>query len=82
MGHITPKIKTALSLIRTPQKMLLPAGQNGLLNFVPDEIYIKIIFNAEMGYRLNQGIYFRKDRRQVSYSADRNVQKSGRHSME
>ncbi len=53
MGHITPKIKTALSLIRTPQKMLLPAGQNGLLNFVPDETYIKIIFNAEMGYRLN-----------------------------
>ena len=47
------KIKTAASLLKMPGKLLLPAGQNGLLNFVPDELYLKAVFRAEMGYALD-----------------------------
>ena len=39
--------------MKTPQKLLLPAGQNGLLNFVPDKVYLKVVFRAETGYALN-----------------------------
>lgn len=47
------KVKTALSLLKTPEKMLLPAGQNGLLKFLPDKIYLKSVFKAETGYSLD-----------------------------
>ncbi len=47
------KIKTAASLIKTPQKLLLPAGANGLLNFIPDQTYLKAVFKAETGYKLD-----------------------------
>ena len=47
------KFKTALSLIKTPRRLILPAGQNGLLRFVPDELYLKMIFKTEMGYNLD-----------------------------
>ncbi len=44
---------TALSLIKTPRKMILPMGQNGLLNFMSDEKYLQIVFKAETGYQLD-----------------------------
>lgn len=47
------KIKTALSLCRTPGKLILAAGRNGLLNFLPDELYLKAVFKAETGYPLH-----------------------------
>ena len=47
------KIKTAVFLCKTPEKLLLPLGQNGLLNFVPDKVYLKAVFKAETGYPLN-----------------------------
>ena len=47
------KVKTALSLLKTPEKMLLPAGQNGLLKFLPDKTYLQLVFKAETGYTLN-----------------------------
>lgn len=47
------KAKTALSLVKQPGKLLLPAGQNGLLRFVPDEVYLKAVFRNETGYRLD-----------------------------
>lgn len=47
------KVKTMLSLIHTPLKMIQPAGQNNLLNWVPDKIYLKTIFKIETGYPLN-----------------------------
>lgn len=53
MSKIVSKIKTALSLTGTPQKLLLPAGSNGLLNYIPDKVYLKAVFRAETGYRLN-----------------------------
>lgn len=53
MSDLISKTKTAISLVRTPQKLLLPAGQNGLLNFVPDRVYLKAVFKAETGYELD-----------------------------
>ena len=53
MSSVIGKAKTAVSLLKTPSRLLLPAGQNGLLNFVPDEVYLKAVFRAETGYRLN-----------------------------
>lgn len=53
MRSIISKIKTAGSLIHTPKKLVLPAGQNGLLNFVPDKLYLKTVFKIETGYPLN-----------------------------
>ena len=53
MGKIAKKIRTALSLVNTPRNMILPAGQNGLLKFIPDDIYLKMVFRAEMGYKLD-----------------------------
>lgn len=53
MNSIVSKLKTAISLVKTPQKMLLPAGQNGLLNFVSDKTYLKAVFKAETGYTLD-----------------------------
>lgn len=53
MSNMISKIKTAVTLAKTPQKMLLPAGQNGLLNFIPDKTYLKAVFKAETGYALN-----------------------------
>ena len=42
-----------MSLTKTPEKMILPAGQNGMLKFLPDSIYLKMVFKAETGYSLN-----------------------------
>lgn len=53
MSRIGAKLKTAFSLINSPQKLLLPAGYNGLLNFLPDKAYLKAVFKAETGYPLN-----------------------------
>lgn len=53
MNSIITKLKTAASLLKTPKKLLLPAGQNGLLNLIPDKIYLQTVFKAETGYKLN-----------------------------
>ena len=50
------KIKTAFSLAKTPSKLILPAGQNGLLNCVPDKLYLKAVFKAEVGYKLDKNV--------------------------
>lgn len=53
MSNMIGKLKTACSLAKKPQKLLLPAGQNGLLNFIPDKAYLKAVFKAETGYQLD-----------------------------
>lgn len=47
------KLKTFLGLIKTPGKMVFPLGSMGLLNWMPDSLYIKLLFRGEMGYRLD-----------------------------
>lgn len=53
MSSVIKKMKTAVSLLKTPTKLVLPAGQNGLLNFIPDKIYLRTVFKAETSYKLN-----------------------------
>lgn len=50
---IGKKISTAFSLMTAPGKLILPMGQNGFLNFIPDSIYLRCVFKAETGYRLD-----------------------------
>ena len=52
-NRFVQKIMTAASLAKTPGKMIVPLGQNGLLRFVPDKQYLKMAFKSEMGYPLN-----------------------------
>ncbi len=53
MSDLSSKLKTAIELAKSPQKLLLPAGQNGLLKFCPDRAYLKAVFKAETGYALD-----------------------------
>ncbi len=53
MMDIKSKIKTALLLAGKPSKLLLPAGQNGMLKLISDKAYLKAVFKAETGYELN-----------------------------
>ena len=47
------KIKTALNLLRTPSKMILPLSNTGIFNWMNDEDYLKFVFRYTMGYELN-----------------------------
>lgn len=53
MHNVISKLKTAISLLKKPSRLLLPAGQNGLLKFIPDKAYLKMVFKAELGYKLD-----------------------------
>lgn len=53
MNILLSKLKTVTKLIKTPGRLLLPAGQNGLLNIIPDKAYLRAVFKAETGYPLN-----------------------------
>lgn len=43
------KIKTALSLCKSPIKMMRPLSQNGLLGWMPDKMLIELIYKASFG---------------------------------
>lgn len=47
------KIKTAMRYIKTPGKMITHIGDNGLLNWLPDKMYLKLAFRGEKNKRLN-----------------------------
>jgi len=47
------KIKTALRFIGTPGKMITHIGDNGLLNWIPDKLYLKMAFYGEKKTKLN-----------------------------
>lgn len=40
-----------MSLLKTPYKMVQPLGSMGLLNWVPDSVYTRLVFHGEMGYK-------------------------------
>jgi hypothetical protein len=48
-----PKIKTAVHLLRNPYALLAALGRNGLLNWMPDERYLRIAYRAHMQKKLN-----------------------------
>ena len=47
------KISTAIKTISDPGKFVYSMGRNGLLNWLPDELYLKILFRAKKGTDLN-----------------------------
>lgn len=46
------KLKTALSLLRIPRKMIAPLASRGLFNWIPDKPFLKLIYYGEMGKKL------------------------------
>ena len=47
------KFKTALSLIKTPGKLIMPMAEMGLLRWMPDKLYLQIVFHGQTGKRLD-----------------------------
>lgn len=47
------KLNTFLKLLRTPSKMIRPLARNGLLNWMSDETFAKLVFKDAFGYDLN-----------------------------
>lgn len=48
-----PKIKTAFKLLKTPVKLIPPLAKYGLLNWLPDKTYLKLLYKGRMGIALN-----------------------------
>ena len=46
-------IKTAISLLKTPGKMIMPLGDRGLFNWLPDKPYLKLVYHGQMGKKLD-----------------------------
>lgn len=47
------KLKTAVSLLHTPGKMIRPIANMGLLNWMTDKSYLQMVFHAEMRKKLD-----------------------------
>lgn len=47
------RLKTICSVIRKPGKIFKPIASRGIFNWLPDDIYLKLLFRSEMGRRLN-----------------------------
>ncbi len=46
-------VKTALKLLKTPEKMITPLAQKGFFDWMSDEAFLKLRFRAAMGYKLD-----------------------------
>lgn len=47
------KLRTFLDLIHTPGKLVRPLASNGLINWMSDETFIKLVFKSTFGYELD-----------------------------
>lgn len=47
------KVKTVFKLLKTPIKLIPPLAKYGLLNWMPDELYLKLLYKGKMGVALN-----------------------------
>jgi len=47
------KIDTFITLMRNHESIVGPFGDNGMLNWMPDSIYLRLQFSSVMGKRLN-----------------------------
>lgn len=47
------KLSTALHLLKTPGKMIVPLADMGFFNWLPDKPYLKLVYRGEMGKRLD-----------------------------
>ena len=48
-----PTFNTFLSLLKTPKKLFRSLAARGLFNWMPDELYLKILFQCELNQKLN-----------------------------
>lgn len=48
-----PKLITFFNLIKNPGKMVRPMVSNGMLRWMSDEMFEKIVFKASLGYKLD-----------------------------
>lgn len=46
-------MQTIKKIIKNPRKIFVYMGSMGMLNWMPDKIYLKIVFRAIMGYKLD-----------------------------
>ena len=46
------KVMTFIKLLKTPSKMIWPLGSNEFLKWMPDRMYLKILYRAETGRSL------------------------------
>ena len=46
-------IKTIIDLIKNPRKLVAKLGNKGFLCWLPDEQYLKLLYRAEMGKKLD-----------------------------
>ena len=47
------KANTALRLLKDPRKMIRPMARNGMLKWMSDETFIKLVFQATFGRKLD-----------------------------
>ncbi len=47
------KIRTAIHLLKTPGKLMVPLANMGFFNWLPDKPYIKMVYHCQLGNRLN-----------------------------
>ena len=47
------KLKTVLTLLKNPRKLIKPLGHSGFFNWLPDRPYLKLVYWGETGRRLN-----------------------------
>ncbi|MFW6015259.1 MAG: ATP-grasp fold amidoligase family protein [bacterium] len=48
-----PKLNTLVKVFKKPKKVVRILGDKGILNWVPDKIYLKLVFWAETNKKLN-----------------------------
>ncbi len=53
INTIARKINTYFHLFSTPRKMILPLSRNGLLKWIPDELFLKIVYWGELDRKLD-----------------------------
>lgn len=47
------KVRTFFRLLKTPGKLVKPLGNIGLFNWMPDKMYLKMLYYCEMGRKLD-----------------------------
>lgn len=52
-NNTVSKLITFLKLAKTPRKLVRPMASNGLINWMSDETFIKLVFKASFGYELD-----------------------------
>ena len=47
------RFKTFIALLKTPGKMIAPLANMGIFNWMPDRLYLKMVYHGEIGKKLD-----------------------------